>query len=315
MKILILAGGKGSRLWPLTDPPKQFFLRDDSFSLFQKTLLRFLPVFPPEDIIVLTQERFLSLAQNQIASLSINISCLTEAEGRNTAPALLSALEKIEGELFFVAPSDQILAPEKLFLEKLVFAKKHCHQCSAVLFGIYPTMPHPGFGYIECNPQEDLSPVSRFVEKPSYEQAREFLNRGNWLWNSGMLLLNKEAFLAELFYHHPEYLKHCPSLSLDVAFLESFRNLKVVPLALSWSDMGSWDAVYDAYQKDENNNVCMGKTQLLGTKNSLVFSTHRQIKVIDGEDLLIAESEQGVVIIKRGSSQKLFHVHAQPATK
>lgn len=306
MKILILAGGRGLRLWPFTDPPKQFTLYDGEHTLLQKTIFRFLKTFSPENLVILTQEVFLPLVQKQVFHISPKIQMILESKARNTAPALMQALHTFKEDVFFVAPSDHFIAPESLFLEKIQSAEKHLDSASGILFGIYPTSPHTGFGYIQCDPQASISPVTQFIEKPSLPKAKEFLEDGNWLWNSGMLLLHKKAFFQELEERHPEYLLgNCPCVSIDVAFLESFKRLKVVPLSLSWSDIGTWDAVYDFHKKDSQNNVCIGDVELLEVQNSLVFSSEYPLKAIDLENILIVASKTGILVTKRGSSQKV----------
>ncbi|NGX60368.1 MAG: Alginate biosynthesis protein AlgA [Chlamydiae bacterium] len=302
MKILILAGGCGTRLWPHMNPPKPFFLKDGTHTLLQKTLLRFIKTYPAHDLVILTQKAFAAIAREQADAIAPEIHVLAEPEKRNTAPALLYALQHFEDEFFFVTPSDLLIAPENLFLEKLHFAKKNSETCSAVLFGIYPTSPNTDFGYIKCDPEKEISPVEKFLEKPSLSETKSYLESGNWLWNSGMLLFHRNAFFAEL----EKILKGpCPALSIDHAFLENFKNLCVMPLALSWSDVGTWDAVYEAYEKDESHNVIIGDVSLQNTKNSLILGESRPIKAIDVEDLLIVDSEEGLLVSRRQKPQSI----------
>ncbi|NGX26952.1 MAG: hypothetical protein K940chlam6_00879, partial [Chlamydiae bacterium] len=160
--------------------------------------------------------------------------------------------------------------------------------------------PNTGFGYIQCDLEKEISSVEQFVEKPSLAKAKSFLENGDWLWNSGMLFFQKKPFLQEV---EKILVGECPPISIDHAFLEQFKNLKVIPLALSWSDVGTWDRVYDTYEKDEQNNVCMGNSEAIRTKNSLIMASGRPLKVIDVENLMIIDAEEGLLITKRNTSQ------------
>lgn len=287
MKILILAGGRGTRLWPLVDPPKQFALGDGTHSLLQKTLLRFLKGYNPSDLVILTQKDFVPLARDQADAIASGIQILPEIEGRDTAPALLHALEHFDDDSFFVAPSDHIIAPEQKLLDAIELAKSQ--EASAVLFGIYPSSPNTQYGYIE----HEESIVTNFIEKPDVEEATTLLERGNVLWNSGMLFFQRERFLSEVerVLNSP-----CPALSIDRAFLEHFAGLKVIPLALSWSDVGTWDGLYEALPKDELGNASFGNVEMIETKNSLILGSDHPLKVVGVENLAIVATSEGLLV-------------------
>jgi len=299
MKILILAGGNGTRLWPMTSPPKQYALQDGNLSLLQKTILRFLKGYETKDLVILTQKNQMPLARKQADEVASGIHILAEAEPQNTAPALLHALDEIDDDLFLVAPSDHIIAPEDRFLRALETAKLESRDASAILFGIVPTNPNTQYGYIQCSPGRELSNVEAFIEKPPLENAMAYLESKRFLWNSGMLLFHREPFMDEL-QKHPAF--SYSGLSIDHAFLESFENLKVLPLHLSWSDVGSWEGIYNAYGKDENGNVVIGAAELVDTKNSLVISKSRPVKVSGLDGVIAIESSEGVYMAHRTAS-------------
>ncbi len=317
MKIIVLAGGSGKRLWPLEHPPKQFSYFIGAETLFQKTLRRFLKAYPPEDFVIVTGAPFLHLAQAQAKEVheSLENRIIAENEARNTAPAILYALEWLQqrGELtetFLVTPSDHLVAPESEFLNKLPLGES---AGSHVLFGIFPTHPHTGYGYIVCEPTQDLSPVYRFVEKPPLELAQTLLENGNCLWNMGVFIFQTKPFLEQIQTSEP--------LSIDYALLESSQNLKVIPLHLSWSDVGSWDSVYEVFHKDEDRNVLIGDVSTINSKNCLIRGRVRPIAAIDLEDLIIVDGEEGLLIAKRGSAEKVRNfqkpadVFQQPGAK
>jgi len=325
MKIILLAGGSGNRLWPLSRPSfaKQFLKFGGEESLLQKTVQRFLKKYPSEDLVILTQKEMIDQVKKEVIEIDPGLASrvIAEPSRRNTAPAILFALKWLDerqelGETFLVAPCDHLIAPEELFLEKVAEAQNESLQNSHIAFGVYPNHPHTGYGYIECEPGKAISKAFSFLEKPSLPKAKQLLRQGNCLWNCGIFLFHTEQFFADISEHQPEMdlafqtdLKSgyntLPSLSIDYALVEHTRHLKVVSLHLSWSDVGSWDSVYEMLDKDEVGNATIGNGVHLHTKNSLFMGTKRLIASADVEDLLVIDSEDALLITKRGSSQKV----------
>jgi len=325
MKILLLAGGSGNRLWPLSRPdfPKQFLKIEDKLSLLQKTVARFLKNYAPEDLVILTQSELKTQVQVEVGELSplLQERVIVEPSRKNTAPAILYALKWLEenGELsdtFLVAPCDHLISPEQTFLEKVEEARAWAKKGSHITFGIFPTHPHTGYGYIECAPEKEISSVHSFIEKPSLPKAKSLLMQGDTLWNAGIFLFNTAQFFDDLKTFQPEMaagyahsLEEAFStfnpLSIDYALVEHSKHLKVIPLSLSWSDVGSWDAIYDTLPKDERGNATSGNVVEVETKNCLLYGGKRLIGAAGIEDLLVIDSEDALLITKKGASDQL----------
>ncbi len=311
MKIIVLAGGEANRLWPLNAPPKQFSPLLGVETLFQKTLKRFLKQYPAEDFVIVTQKKFLEMAILQAVEIepALESRVIAEDKGQNTAPAILFALDWLDKreetpDLFLVTPSDHLIAPEQLLLEKITFAETFALEGSHILFGIFPTHPHTGYGYILCNTESEISPVDCFIEKPSLTKAKALLEEGSVLWNSGIFLFHRKTFLCA----------NSPT-SIDHALLEHAQNLKVIPLAISWSDVGSWDEVYEVFGKDAEKNVHIGNVIDINSKNCLVYGGKRLIATVDLEDLHIIDTDEALLITKKGSGQKVAKFSAMALSK
>ena len=247
-----------------------------------------------------------------------SIQVIAEPEGKNTAPALLYALKWLEEqgdeeELFLVAPTDHLFSDEKGFLQKVEVGKRLAQEGDIVLFGVTPTHPHPGYGYLVCEPKLEVSSVTRFIEKPPEQVAKRLLESNLCLWNVGIILFQKETFLSQVRDHRPDIFNayeegafdKLPPLSIDHAFLEVFTRLKGILLPLSWTDVGTWDGIYEAADKDLKGNVTIGNVVDHQSRGCLVISDKREIVTIDLEDLLIIDTDDGLLITKRGSSQKV----------
>lgn len=326
MKIVILAGGSGTRLWPVSRKafPKQFLHFGDKHSLLQKTILR----FPnPADILIVTGQEYYHLVKSQVMEIAPGLEkqILVEPERKNTAPAIALAVKYLQEkmgmkdeECFLVSSSDHLISPVETFIAAARTAEKEAKKGKHVTFGIRPNKPETGYGYIK-SAGTGISPVLKFVEKPDHETAKKYLLSGDYLWNSGIFVFQTGAFVKELYIHCPGVGKNLsltfeeliqnfsdmPEISIDYALLEKSPSCTVIPLDVSWSDVGSWDSVYEMLDKDENQNAKIGNVLDIDTKNCLIVGEKRLISTVGIEDMLIIETEDALFLGKRGESQRV----------
>lgn len=335
MKHIILAGGSGTRLWPFSRSnfPKQFLHFGDKESLLQKTIKRFYPIASAEDILIVTNQTYFHVAKNQLCEIdpAFEQQILVEPERKNTAPAICLAVKYFQDvlkvnddECFLVSSADHIISPEKALLNAAFAGELMVKQGHHLIFGIRPNKPETGYGYIKTGESvgNDLLKVDRFIEKPNFHTAQIYLLSGRYLWNAGIFLFHIKTFLKEIAEYSPEIdrLMHgtfqemqtrfseIPDISIDYALLEKSEHLLVAPLNVTWSDVGSWDSIYDLFDKDSNQNVKLGNVLDIDTKNCLIMGTKRLISTVGLEDLLIVDTEDALFIGKKGQSQTVKHL-------
>lgn len=332
MKIIILAGGSGTRLWPFSRNafPKQFLNFGDGRSLLQKTIQRFLPSVPPSDIVIVTNQDYYHLVKTQAGAIDplLERQILVEPEKKNTAPAICLAVKYLQDflgckddECFLVSSSDHLITPQTVFLEGIKRAEQVAKQGWHVIFGIRPHKPETGYGYVKGKPTENSTiwKVERFIEKPVYSVAQECVLSGEYLWNSGVFLFQIGSFLKEMERYCPDVtnlakgsfkelgtrFSEMPDISIDYALMEKSSNVMILPLDVSWSDVGSWDSVYDVLEKDINQNAKVGNVLDIDTKNCLIMGGKRLISTIGLEDILVIETDDALFIGKKGESQRV----------
>ena len=336
---IILAGGSGTRLWPLSRKihPKQFISLVNETSLFQDTLTR-LPKEALDPIVICNEDhRFLVAEQAREINVTLN-SIILEPIGRNTAPAIALAAIKVlndfENPILIVLAADHKIENKSAFHDAIKIAHKLAENNKLVTFGIIPKSAETGYGYIEIEKKDkaEYFDIKSFVEKPNKKNAINFLNSGNYLWNSGMFMFNASIYLSELNKFEPEILTSCkkslsnefkdlefiridkkefcksPNQSIDYAVMEKTNKAKVVPLDAGWSDVGSWDALMHSKIKDSLGNVVEGDVTIDNVKNSYLYSTSRLIAASNIEDLLVIDTQDALLVTTRDNSLNVKYI-------
>ena len=327
---IILAGGSGSRLWPLSRElyPKQLLSLYTDKSLLQATYEGLNKLLPAENIISITNTKHLSNVKMQLSALNSNPVILAEPVSKNTAPAIaLTAKYIIENfsadEIVIVMPSDLIMNYSQEFIESVKKAQELANEGKIVTFGVKPTYPETGFGYI--NSENNI--VKSFIEKPNLEIAKEFIQNANYYWNSGIFVFKISTLIKEFEQHCPEISKvlkmmelkdntvqftefdKMPNISIDYALMEKCTNLAMVELKTDWKDLGSWKSIYEVSPKDENNNVFVGHVLDKDSKNSFVYSSSKLVATIGLEDTVIVETEDAILACKKDKTQEVKQIY------
>ncbi|MCL4321819.1 MAG: mannose-1-phosphate guanylyltransferase/mannose-6-phosphate isomerase [Deltaproteobacteria bacterium] len=368
MTNVILCGGSGTRLWPISRKffPKQFYKLLDNMSLFQMTVLRNRDFCG--DFLIVTNKNQYFIALDQLEEIGVkNYRFILEPAGRNTAAAIaLSCFDAVKNQnkndILFITPSDHLIKNQNSYKRAVEIAQKSAKDGNIVMFGIKPSSPETGYGYIEVilnksesnlindkhvpdknilsnlntlddiNLHEDVFSIGFFKEKPDKETACRYLSSGNFYWNSGMFMFTPEVLLKELGAICPgiyessniayENAKKDGSMlrilendmlnieenSIDFALLEKTPMVKAILADIEWSDLGSFDSLYDEFKKDENNNAVLKDALNINSKNNLIMSSSRMVATIDIEDLIVIDTDDALLIAKRGSSQNVKKV-------
>ena len=342
---IILCGGSGSRLWPLSRQsyPKQFLSLNftGNKSLLQRTQLRTSKIDNVKEPILICNEEHRFIVAEQMREINVEpSSIILEPFGRNTAPAIVVAALKVQ-EIYndpniLILSSDHQITDEDNFLKVIKNGIRYSQEGKLVTFGIIPTSAEVGYGYIKSKSpltkSNEASSIDCFIEKPDRKTATEFIKDNKFTWNSGIFLFKASEILKEIELFEPDILnfckksldkslfdldfqrldkesfEKCPNISIDVAVMERTRNGYVLPLDAGWSDVGSWDSVWDISKKDENGNVIEGEVISQNTKNSFLSSQNRLITAIGLEDVAVVETSDAILVANKHQSQKVKNI-------
>ena len=338
---IILSGGGGARLWPFPwgNYPKQFLPLFSDKTMIQETLLRLKGIDTKLPIVSCGEGHRFLVAQQIGEILDERPSIILEPVAKNTAPALAAAcceaMHRNSDSIVIVLPSDHVIADVPGFQKAVLTAVKQAEQGYLVIFGIVPTFPATGYGYVKASDNESDGAyiLEKFIEKPCLEKAQKYFASGEYFWNSGMFVFKASVFLDELKKYNPdmaelsicayerankadsdfirldaEFFGKIKGNSIDYAVMEKTKIGKIVKLDAGWDDVGSWSALYDISEKDENENVIKGDVLALNTKNSYILGRKRTIATIGLEDVVIVEAEDSLLIAKMDQIQDVKKV-------
>jgi mannose-1-phosphate guanylyltransferase len=337
---IIMAGGSGSRLWPLSRQlfPKQFLTLHGESSMLQATAERLSGIEHAPALVICNEEHRFSVAEQFRANNIPNSGIILEPTGRNTAPAIalaaLHAIKNGEDPLLLVLAADHVIKNLQAFSDSVKQAQFHAESGKLVTFGIIPTAPETGYGYIKRGEIQQNSgySVAEFVEKPDQATAESYLLTDDYYWNSGMFLFKASRFLAELKTHRPDILSACekamvdtqsdsdfvrvkkaafevcPDDSIDYAVMEKTADAVVVPMDCGWSDVGSWSALWEIEDKDEKGNVCRGDVINIDTSNCYINAQEKLVAVIGLDDVVVVETKDAILVSKKSDVQKVKNI-------
>lgn len=329
MKVIILAGGSGTRLWPLsrTNFPKQFLKLKNNYSLFQLTVKRSLQLTTLPQIYVVTNAAYKFLVLGQVEELGQKLdgkNVLIEPVGKNTLPAVLYGVKEIQtqqgNDLVAVFPSDHLIEDVARFIETVENGRSLATEY-LITFGVRPTSPHTGYGYIK--PGASLGAgyrVAEFKEKPDEKSALSYLERG-YLWNSGMFMFHTGVFTEEVKVLCPEVdqafgaqdvdeiYEKVPAISIDFGVMEKSTRVAVIPLEAKWNDLGSFDTFFNEFPRDESGNVLFNGGILLGAAGNLLYTEKGKLAALIGvQDLIVVDEKDSLLICSKDQAQRVKEV-------
>ncbi len=341
---VIMAGGRGTRFWPMSRKakPKQFINVADENTLIQNTIERLEGLVPVEQCLVVTHERYVNLTSEQLPALPRE-NILAEPISRNTAPCIAFAAMKLfqrdPDATMVVLPADHVIRSVQNFQEVLSSCIDAAKDSDALLtIGIEPTYPATGYGYIQYEAHElpsDETPrvfaVKTFAEKPNVDTAERFLDSGDFLWNSGIFVWRADSILKAVHRYLPKVsealapleaaldtpeehdatysaFESCPSISIDYGVMERAHNTFVVPASFDWSDVGDWQAVYALLDKDKHGNAISGNAIVHDSSRCLIHGEKRLVVLVGIHDVVVVDTEDATLICHRESTQQVKHV-------
>jgi len=339
---VIMAGGRGTRFWPLSrqNRPKQFLPIATQKTMIEETVERLLPLFPSETIYTISNKTQAAAIRKLVPGLPAK-NVLVEPLSKNTAASLILATARIYIQnpkaVVFALPADHLIAKPDVFVRKLsAAAAAAAREEVIVTFGIPPTFPSTGFGYIHFSGRrrrfanEDFFPVLRFKEKPDIEQARRYLKQGRHCWNSGMFVWRAEVFARKLEKYAPDFFacwkrilaglrkndasgiaavfREIPGTSIDYALMERASGVLMTEGDFGWSDVGSWVSLADIWPRDSAQNALRGGGLFLDSRNCLVYSPDRLTAVVGLRDVIIVDTKDALLVCSKKADQRVREV-------
>ncbi len=347
---VVLSGGSGTRLWPMSrqTEPKQFLKLIGEYSLLQHTILRNQHIKDATSPLLVSNQDHYFLLSDQLREIKVKpLEVILEPMGRNTAPAIAIAAMRVaeltgEDSTLLVMPADHMIKEVSAFVAAVNQSRQIVSQGKLLTFGIKPTLPHTGYGYVESGAalsEDKIFAVKRFIEKPEIAQAQQYILSEQFHWNSGIFMFTAASYLAELQHHAPDIHRCCQTAfqagrktqqyyrldaatflqcrneSIDYAVMESTRNAAITPMAPGWSDIGDWTAIAKAHDTDEHGNVIQGDVIAENVKNSYLHSQGRLLAAIGVQDQIIVEMDDAVLVAHKNESQKVKSIVAQLRAK
>lgn len=340
---VIMAGGSGSRLWPLSRSlfPKQFISLTSQKTMLQDTVARLNNIEHKAPLFICNEDHRFIVAEQLRQEKIEHSGIILEPLGRNTAPAIaLAALKAtLNGEdpLLLILAADHVIQDQYAFSDSINKAIPSAEEGALITFGIIPTSPETGYGYIKkaLSTSESIFPVEAFIEKPDLKTAESYISSGEYYWNSGMFLFKSSRYIEELKKYSPgileicesaiknsyidldfirikeEFFINCPSNSIDYAIMEKAKNVLMVPMDAGWSDVGSFSSLWDISPKDNNNNAIIGDVLIETTTNSYIYSQNKLVATVGIDDLVIVETKDAVLVANKNAVQNVKNIVKQ----
>lgn len=332
IKPIVLCGGSGTRLWPISRRsfPKQFVPLIEGKSLLQSTFERVLPYAQTEEALAVSSAEYRFFVRDAAEKAGVKSRIILEPIGRNTAPAMAAAaLNSNPEDLLLFLPADHYVPDASLFLDTLQKGISAAQEGAIVVFGVTPTQPHTGYGYIQIQPTSlPVKNVSRFIEKPSQKDALSYIAAGHYYWNAGIFLVRADILLSairdhakdifdlmqmavnnqrvehDFIYLDQEPFEKCRSESIDYAVLERHPKISMVPFEGLWSDVGSWNALADLSSADEEQNQISGNGRVYSARSTYIYASRRPVVALGTDELLIVDTDDALLVAKKSHAEK-----------